>query len=191
MRGLATLRNDGQPLWRSMKRWRRSEVPSYVWRWLKDEASLWRRLQDSGCGVLQEKMVRQQWGRPQANESALLMLRRGERSLMREVYLCTGDVARVYSRTVIPARILSRGRKLSRLGGRPLGAALFADCALRRGERQWARIDATHSLFPAMAGTLSLASEAVWGRRAIYHLGGRPLLVTEVFLPAIAECEAP
>jgi chorismate-pyruvate lyase len=32
------------------------------------------------------------------------------------------------------------------------------------------------------------AGETVWARRAVYRLSGWPILVQEVFLPALARC---
>lgn len=191
MRGSATLRNDGQPWWRLARRWRRAQVPAYVRPWLRDEASLTRRLRRAGRGPFRVAVYRQRWQRPQPNECRLLGLRRGERSLVREVHLYTGDVPRVFARTVIPAGSLRRRGRLARLGQRSLGATLFAQRNLGRGVRQWARLDAGHASFADAVCVLARRPEALWGRRATFRLGQRSLLVTEVFLPTIAECGVP
>lgn len=178
-------------MWRPLGQWSHGAVPAYVLPWLRDAASLTRRLQRGGCGPFRVEVRAQAWQRPQTNESALLRLRRGERTLVREVSLYTGETMRVYARTVMPARTIRRRGRLARVGQRSLGATLFSDRSLRRGERQVARIDASHSLFSAAVAALPAAPGAIWGRRSTFLVRGAPLLVTEFFLPTIADCRSP
>lgn len=149
-----------------------------------DPDSLTRRLQRA-CGPrFHVRVLAQGWGRPLASERQALGMKRGGRVLLREVCLMCGATPWVFARTVIPVRTLrGRQRRLARLGTRPLGAALFADPGLRRGEVEVARLIPADGIYErAVPGG---GAEVVWGRRSVFTLRGKPLLVSEFFLPAL------
>jgi chorismate--pyruvate lyase len=124
------------------------------------------------------------------SEHRALGMKQGDRAVIREVRLMCGDTPWVFARTVIPVRSL-RGaqRRLIRLGSKPLGAALFADPGLRRGEVEVARMSPGEQLFARAVGSAT-SSKAVWGRRSVFWLQGKPLLVSEIFLPALLEAHS-
>ena len=107
-------------------------------------------------------------------------------SLVREVELLCGGVPWVFARTLIPARSL-RGpvRRLTRLGTKPLGAVLFSDPKVERGRMQIAHLFPRHPLFSSAVARLEQVPQDIWGRRTLYYLDRRPLLVNELFLPPI------
>ena len=78
-----------------------------------------------------------------------------------------------------------RQRQLAHLGNRPLGAALFADATMRRDEVEVACMRPTHRLFDTATAALGESPEMIWGRRSVFYVGGKPLLVNEVFLPPV------
>ena len=47
------------------------------------------------------------------------------------------------------------------------------------------RIDARHPLYRAARRHAEVAERALWARRSVFCLDGHPLLVSEVFLPAL------
>jgi chorismate--pyruvate lyase len=106
-----------------------------------------------------------------------------ERAWLREVYLCCGAQRWVYARTVIPAGTLhGELQQLTRLGTRPLGEFIFADPTLERGDVQLGTVqDATS--FAGPTDSVASLQGRLWGRRAVFRLQGKPLLVTEFFLP--------
>jgi chorismate--pyruvate lyase len=171
--------------WLPARRRLRGAAPAAVWDWLLDASSLTRRLQLICGGRFHVRVLQQAWGRPMASERRALALKRGERVLVREVHLMCGERPWVFARTVIPVRSL-RGaqRRLARLGNRPLGAALFADPRVRRGEVEVAHIGPEERLFARAVATAS-RPEAIWGRRSVFWLQGKSLLVSEIFLPAL------
>lgn len=146
--------------------------------WLIDEGSLTRRLQ-AVCAHFAVRGVRQQVACPMPDEAALLGLRRGQTALIREVWLHNGETPLVFARSVLPRTSL-RGAwgGLGTLGSRPLGAALFADARVERKPLAFCRLRRQHPVFSA-------APQAQWARRSVFTRGGRAILVTEVFLPAI------
>ena len=134
-------------------------------------------------------MLAQSWVVPQRNEAQHLGMRAGSTGFVREVQLLCNDVPWVYARTVIPRTTLTGPRRrLTRLRTRPLGAVLFADPTMQRGPVEIACITPCDRLHPAATRHLEVLPEAIWGRRSVFTLGGKPLLVSEVFLPAIPPC---
>jgi chorismate--pyruvate lyase len=180
-------RRSREPKWFPARQRLRSTAPEVLWDWLLDAASLTRRLQLACGGRFSVQVLRQGWDRPLVSERRALGMARGGRAVIREVRLMCGDTPWVFARTVIPVRSL-RGarRRLVHLGAKPLGAALFADPGLRRGEVEVARMGPGEQLFARAVGTAA-ASEAVWGRRSVFWLRGKPLLVSEIFLPALLQ----
>jgi chorismate--pyruvate lyase len=104
---------------------------------------------------------------------------------MREVRLLCNDDPWVFARTLIPlSSRQGRCQRLLHLGTRPLGEVLFNDPRSRRGEMEVARFRTEHVLHRrALDGTGQERLDPVWGRRSVFHLDGKPLLVCEVFLP--------
>lgn len=116
-------------------------------------------------------------------------MRAGEHGLVRQVCLLCGSQPLVYARTVIPFPTL-RGpvKRLAHLGSRPLGEVLFADKSMRRAPMQVARLLAGHAVYRLALEAVSCVPEELWGRRSLFYLGGKPLLVSEIFLPARDDC---
>ena len=103
-------------------------------------------------------------------------------ALVREVLLFGRGVPWVYARSVIPMQTLTgRLRKLRHLDSRPLGALLFSDPTMSREPLEWARISAHSS--NSLTSKLPECDQPIWGRRSVFRLSAKPLLVCEMFLP--------
>ncbi len=175
-----------------MKIWNTPAWRAGDWRgWLDDHGSLTRRLQ-AVCPHLRVQRVSQHIAPPLRDEYRALGLRRGQRALIRDVLLICGDTPLVYAHSVIPLPGLhGPWVALSRLGNRPLGAALFADPKVRRFPLEYRQLDARHPLYRPAVAHLGEAPRCLWMRRSQFALAGHPLLVTEVFLPAVSQYPAP
>ena len=166
--------------------------PQQVWRdlppeiadWLLDSGSLTQRLCRASAGRFRVCVLHEGWTRPDRDEARILGLRLAARAWTREVQLLGDDQPWVFARTLIPARTLSgRGRRLTRLGTRPLGQALFADPDVRRGPIEIMRIAVGQRLHQRALTHLVAPPGVVWGRRSVFRIEDRPLLVCEIFLP--------
>ncbi|NDP49432.1 MAG: chorismate lyase, partial [Sulfuriferula multivorans] len=73
----------------------------------------------------------------------------------------------------------------TRLGSRPLGEALFNNPRIQRKALVFRKLTPRHPLFRRIDRYQTQATRVLWARRSLFCLNGRPLLVTEVFLPAI------
>lgn len=177
--------------WQPHERYCRAAIPQALCAWLLDPESLTLRLQQLCPGRFEVRLVALQRGRPARSEIEALGMRRGSHALIRQVLLHCGGEPWVYARTVIPLRSL-RGRlkRLAHLGTRPLGAVLFADPGMHRGVVELACIEPGQALYTAATAHLRTRPAAIWGRRSVFTIARKPLLVSEVFLPAFPAAHA-
>lgn len=86
---------------------------------------------------------------------------------LREILLCGDGEPWLVGRTLVPESTLNGPElALRQLGTTPLGRYLFTASTLTRDFIQTGQV------------------EALWGRRSRLRLSGKPLLLTELFLPA-------
>ena len=108
---------------------------------------------------------------------------------LREVEFSSGGGRIVFAQTVLPASTVARFPWLRELGDTPLGEALRqVDDPLEREPLEYAQLTPGHPL--ADAARVGDSDAALWARRAVYRLGGLPILVQEVFLPELLLVQA-
>ena len=161
-----------------------SPVPAFWRDWLMDPGSLTQRLLDASDGQFKVEVLSQSLQRPSLSERRALSLPKHRLALVREVILMGRGVPWVFARSVIPLQTLTgRLRKLRRLDNSPLGALLFSDPTMTREPLQWACIEPNGEPLTAQ---LEPMDEPVWGRRSVFKLSAKPMLVCEVFLPGFS-----
>jgi len=155
-------------------------VPDDVSAWLFDGDSLTKRLRKC-CQHFRVELLGQVWQRPMFCERRVLGMDDRGVALIRQVRLYCDGEPKVYARTIMPrASLTGRRRRLARLGGRPLGEMLFRDRTMRRGDMEVAQIS------PGVWLPAGVKHSAYyWGRRSVFIIGNKPLLVNEVFLPPL------
>ena len=177
-----------EPNWVDSDRVSMLSLSSHWQNWLLDRSSLTRQLIAASHNRFHVEVQRQVWAQPLASERQLLGMRPRQAALVREVVLFGAGQPWVYARSILPAATLTGPYyRLRKLDNRPLGALLFADPAMQCGLRQIARINTEHALVPAALS----GGEAVWGRRSMFYLRGKPLLVCEIFLPEFSPYNSP
>lgn len=121
------------------------------------------------------------------DEAAWIGLSRRRHAMTREVFLHCGPIPVVFARSVFPAAGL-RGpwRFLRGLGHRPLGEELFKRPGIGRRVIGVAGLRPGHSLYGKAWGAAP-GPARLWARRSLFVSKGVPLLLTEVFLPAVLE----
>lgn len=160
-------------------------APPLLRQWLDEPGSLTRRIRYSCSGCFHVEVLREQWGPPFLDEALRLGVRPRHWAWLREVLLCCGDSTWVYARSVIPRQSLrGRLRRLRQLGRQPLGSILFGRHPVSRGKIEIARLTAGDGLYRQAARRTKVTS-GCWARRSVFHIAGRPLLVTEIFLPEL------
>lgn len=177
----ATVLPSAQLRWQPMNRWPKKDRPSLeLINWLEDSGSLTARLIELSHGAFRVDVQRQYLGIPMLSEQKALGMKRATLALIREVVLIGEDRPWVFARSVLPITSLcGELRHLRKQGTRPLGAFLFNQPHLQRSPLAIARIGDQHAYVPTQ---LSQGKD-LWGRRSIFYLKGKPLLVSEVFLP--------
>ncbi|MDT3708128.1 MAG: chorismate lyase [Thiobacillus sp.] len=154
--------------------------------WLSDRGSLTRRLK-ARYPDFRVRPVASGFASPFLDEARVLHLAPKAHAYVRDVLLIGDGRARVFAHSVLPRSSLAGGDwcGVTRLGTKPLGETLFTDPRIRRLGLMCRRLDVRHPLYRAARRHTDLSEEHVWARRSVFCLNGRPLLVTEVFLPAI------
>ncbi len=171
--------------WRPQSQILKSQLP-FPWRpWLLDRGSLTQRLQKRYPGTFRVKLLHQGWGRPTPSERRCLGIAQREIASIREVLLIGDGKPRVFARSVLPqSTLVGANRRLLRLNTKPLGAYLFSNPLMTRGEIEIA---------PLSVGQLNAHlphcydDQIGWGRRSVFYLDHLPLSVCEVFLPSMFE----
>ncbi|MEZ5575951.1 MAG: chorismate lyase [Candidatus Competibacteraceae bacterium] len=179
--------SNAPPRWYPRSRLFPRDMPIGLSVWLLDAGSLTQRLRHICMGRFGVRVLSQRWTRPGRDEAGALRLRLDAWAWTREVQLLCDEQPWVFARTLIPARTLrGQGRRLTRLGSRPLGQVLFADPKVRRGPVEIARIVAGQRMHQRAFAGFAEPPGAIWGRRSTFWIDGRyPLLVCEIFLPAL------
>lgn len=177
-------KHHNEPLWRPRRLCYGTSIPEHLSAWLFDSGSLTQRLIESCPGPFSIRVLSQGWGRPLLNEAQRLGMRRAHYALIRQVHLCCDGIPWVFARTIIPARTLTGShRRLAHLGSKSLGAVLFANHNLQRSEMELACIAKGQQIYTLATEHLPGEARNLWGRRSLFTLRKRALLVSEIFLP--------
>jgi len=157
--------------------------------WLLDKGSLTARLK-SQCSVFRVELL----GQAQqvcCLEEANNFIKVGEAVLVREVILFCDDVPQVFARSLIPLSSLTgEEQALANLGTQPLGQVLFNNPSLKRQQIELSAFEQSSSvaqLTRRLTKTQERGIESqtveLWGRRSVFIVENKPLMVAEVFLP--------
>ncbi|MFZ2971375.1 MAG: chorismate lyase [Ferribacterium limneticum] len=152
--------------------------------WLTEPGSLTARCQRHSR-QFRVRLLRYEKGHALADEGLLLKPSRHP-AWVREVVLECDGVPVIFAHTTLSTASNGRlSRWLSRLGSNSLGSLLFTHPGFQRGAIEFRRLDQRHPLFQR-AAALGMAGDTLWARRSLHRLGAQQVLVTEVFLPAVA-----
>jgi chorismate--pyruvate lyase len=157
--------------------------------WLTDNASLTVKL-TARSTHFRVRRLHQQRELCLADEYALVALARRGNVQEREVLLQCDGRPMVYAHTIVPLTATATDWPFfGTLGERSLGTTLFGDPRVRQGRLQYARLRAQHPLARRASAALGgvVFAAPLFARRCLYRRKSGVLLVTELFLPAIAE----
>ncbi len=133
--------------------------------WLLEERSMTRRF-ERHCRQVTVRITREGFISRQQATPEVALLPQEMRYWLREIVLYGDGVPWLAGQTLLPESTLTgRDRQLLELGTMPLGRYLFSSPDLTRDF-----IDVG-------------SSGELWGRRSRLRLAGKPLLLTELFLP--------
>jgi len=134
--------------------------------WLLLEDSMTKRFEQQGKRVT-VTIIREDFVGQDEVAEELALLPKEARYWLREILLCADGEPWLAGRTVVPESTLNGPElQLQQLGTTPLGRYLFTSSTLTRD-------------------FIEIGKDAdLWGRRSRLRLSGKPLLLTELFLPA-------
>jgi chorismate--pyruvate lyase len=152
----------------------RRSLPADAWRrWLFDPSSLTKLLISKSDGNFRVEVCEQEWLRLPNPEvrSCFGPLAADHKFWSRKVVLVGDNTPWVLAHTLIPQFSLTGPlKRVLQLNEKPLGEYLFSHPDLIRSG-----IDITP------------IAEDSWGRRSLFYLFGKPIMVAEFFLPAILD----
>jgi chorismate--pyruvate lyase len=165
--------------WLAANSYTENRLSTTTKRSLLDQGSLTARLIAAAEHHFEVKLLRQSVSRPSHDEAQLLGLRCAGRAWVREVLLLCDGEPWIYARSVIPlASLKGRLGFLRRLQNDSLGSLLFKDPRLQRDPFEICQLKRS----PIAEGFTE--NQACYGRRSVFHLYKKPILVAEFFLPA-------
>ena len=178
------------PIWHSTTPFFINRAPHFLRSWITDRESLTKRLIRCCSGKFNVAVFSQSWAPATLSESKKLNIPYKQTVFIREVHLFCDQKALVYAKTIIPiATLRGEMQKLTQLGAQPLGAVLFANKQIRRDIIETTKITADNSIYKNALLYSEHKDSTIWGRRSLFYLADKPLLVNEIFLPDIANAK--
>ncbi len=173
-----------EPLWLENRSGVRHTLPESVQSWTYEPGSLTQRLRDYYGNAIGVKILLQQWHTPFLSERRLLNLPDNRYGLIREVLLHADGKPLILARTIIPAKTIKVAKSnLAHLGNRPLGEVIFSYPKLERIEMDVTLIKP--STWNQCVLDKANINESIYGRRTVYAIAQRQMLVSEFFLPEV------
>jgi chorismate--pyruvate lyase len=128
----------------------------------------------------------QEWRSARSEEQELLGLSAPDTVLSREVLLRCNKTVLMAARSIFPkATLHGEGEIFAHLGTRPLGEVLYTDPNLKRDIVRIEKIDPTAKEYHFVTQYLTTPRCDVWGRLSRVYFFGKPLLLYEIFMPAL------
>lgn len=153
--------------------------------WLQNRGSLTLQIQQR-CKYFRVEPVFQSLATACEDELAILKLRHKELALIREVYLYCDKTPVIFAHSVVARKNLKGAWcGMNRLGNKSLGTVLFTNPVIKRTPLRFKKLNPAHQLFHRASKKILIRPNSLWARRSLFTLHEQPILVTEVFLPAI------
>jgi len=161
-------------------------MPKEMAAWLTDKGSLTQKLRSHNQNDFSVQLLGNHWIKPLPDECLSLNTAMTQMAYQREVRLMDGEQANVYARTIIPLDTFQvMKQRFNGLGNRPLGELLFTDPSVKRGPIEVACLQPGQWLYEMALLEEDYRPDELWGRRSQFYLGGKILLVNEIFLPTL------
>ena len=152
--------------------------------WLIGNGLLTLRMKAACNGSFALKLVDQWTGLlDSAHKSA--MRSRDDAGLFQDVEMLHGEDVWVFEQTVMPDSTLCAHPWLAELGDSALGETLSGLSAVKRSSYEYAWLPADDALTARALRDVEFKPDGLWARRSRVSLRGAPLLMHEIFLPAV------
>lgn len=115
------------------------------------------------------------------------MLNNDSAGLVREVKMYCRETVWVYAQSIVPDSTLTAHPWLAELGDAALGETLAGISGVDRSPYEYAWLGVGHPLTVRALGDAQIKPAGLWARRYRYKLHAAPILVQELFFPAIGQ----
>src|SRR5271155_4320923 len=181
-------RGNARPIesiqWQPQERLGQLSMDPQLRPWLIGKVLLTLRLRQA-CGARFVLRLVDQWsGLLSASHKAALRTE-DNAGLFRDVEICCGDYVWVFGQTIIPDSTLCAHSWLAELGDAALGETLADLSGVERGPYEYAWLPASDPVTARALRGAEIKPAGLWGRRSRVALRGAPLLMQELFLPAV------
>jgi len=172
------------PRWVEDRAGLRQTLSEPVQSWTYEPGSLTQRLRSYYGNAVAVKVLHQHWHLPYLTERKLLNQPEQRYCLIREVMLYAHDKPLILARTIIPKETIKVAhRNLSHLGTRPLGEVIFSYPKLERLVLELTTVKPV--IWTESAIDEAQIKQPIAGRRTVYAIEHKQMLVSEFFLPAV------
>lgn len=161
-----------------------AQAPDRLLPWLCEPGLLTARVRAACGAATQFRMLRLEPA-PLASSVQCRLAIADDVCLLREIEFSCDGMRWIFAQSVFPESTVARYPWLRGLGESPLGEALRRVADVEREPLEFAQLPADHELARAAQPA---GGDALWARRAVYRLAGAPIIVQEVFLPALGRC---
>ena len=152
--------------------------------WLIGKGLLTQRLRDA-CGERFSLRLAEQWTGLLNPEHKSSLRTADQAGLFREVELCCGEQVWVFVQTVVPDSTLCVHPWLAELGESALGETLSGLSGVERSSYEYAWLPVEEAVTARALRGAEIKPAGLWARRSRVSLRGAPLLMQELFLPAM------
>ncbi len=152
--------------------------------WLIAQGLLTERLR-SACGDRFEMRLRDQFTGLLDMDHKLFLRAHDRAGLFREAQMFCGGRVWVFAQTVMPDSTLDAHPWLAELGDSALDETLSALSGVERSSYEYAWLPAGAALAARALEDAGAGAAGLWARRSRFCLRAAPLMVQEIFLPAI------
>ncbi len=175
--------------WQPAERLGQLPIDAHLRPWLIAKGLLTLRLKAASNGRFALRLVDLWTGvLDSAQKSALRSV--DNAGLFRDVAMYCADQVWVFAQTVIPDTTLTAHPWLAELGDASLGETLNDLSGLERSPYEYAWLPTEHPLTARALRDAQLKPAGLWARRSLISLRNAPMLVQELFLPAIGRAQA-
>jgi chorismate--pyruvate lyase len=170
--------------WQPQERLGQLSMDAQLRPWLIGKGLLTLRLR-SACGARFGLRLVDQWtGLLSASHRAALRCE-DNAGLFRDVEMCCGDSVWVFCQTLVPDSTLCVHPWLAELGDAALGETLSELSGVERSAYEYAWLPGAEAVTARALRDAEIRPAGLWARRARIGLRGTPLLIQELFLPAM------
>lgn len=170
--------------WLPAERLGQSTMDGQLRSWLIGKGLLTQRMK-AVCGERFTLRLVDQWT-GLLNAAHQLVLRSADKAgLFRDVEMSRGDTVWVFAQTIVPDSTLCAHPWLAELGDSALGETLSGLSGIERSSYEYAWLPVNEAVTARALRDAELKPAGLWARRSRVSLRGAPLLIQELFLPAM------